>query len=481
MSPERARRFVLWVLAALAFVLAFRTIYVSDIWSQLLTGRWMVEQLAFPELDDFSFTRQGERYNAHEWLAYLLFHGAHTLGGGAGLLVVVGLCASAAVGLMASTALRREASPGVVLALGALTVWTLEARVLARPHVLAWPLLAFYARVLLADGRPLHDRLLRLVPLQLLWTNLHGSFVLGPLLAALPLVGLLTARLRRGATDELRRPLGAFGLVTLACLLSPDPAGTLLFPFRFSGQAQLGLVKEFEPTLTSAFFQGQTWVVGFSVLWAALLCVAAWRTLRERRDLVGAGVLVLSIWLALQANRWVQEAILLTFPIVASMASTRLVAPRLERILVAAGLVLVLGATAIWATHGYGVSPGRRVRAGAGLGRPYVADAVDALAARDLPRGRALCLYEDGGYLAYRLWPRVRVFIDARGDLYFGGVATEYDRLLTDPRVLPALVAHWSIDAIILPRPFERFATPLRSSGFELVHTDARYFVYATR
>jgi len=58
-----------------------------------------------------------------------------------------------------------------------------------------------------------------------------------------------------------------------------------------------------------------------------------------------------------------------------------------------------------------------------------------------------------GGYLLWRDYPRRRVFIDGRFQVYPGAVYAEYQKVLEEPRAFAPLAARYGLDAAILYPP----------------------------
>lgn len=149
----------------------------EDLWGRMAAGRLTMSQGSVPRKDVFAYVPTKPLWVDHEWLSGVVFHEVHRRFGGGGLLV---LRASLGVGAMA---LLFHAARGV-------SPWTLALLSLA-----AWPLLAqgfnsvvraqsftffFFALTLFVLERK--GSRFALVPVVALWANLHGGFVLGPLL-----------------------------------------------------------------------------------------------------------------------------------------------------------------------------------------------------------------------------------------------------------------------------------------------------------
>ena len=56
----------------------------GDTWSHVGTGEWILDHRAVPHVDPFSFTRTGEPWVAHEWLAEVAFALVYRAAGWAG-------------------------------------------------------------------------------------------------------------------------------------------------------------------------------------------------------------------------------------------------------------------------------------------------------------------------------------------------------------------------------------------------------------
>src|ERR1700752_201488 len=140
--------------------------------------------------DPYSFTRAGEPWLNQQWGAQVVFASAHRIGGWAG----VALTYSAALGAgftFLYRACRRAGSDVRTAAVLTILGFLVGASSLgARPQALAVPL--FTSTWLLLARR---DRWTWLVPLPPGgWANVHGSFVLAPVLTAFALGDDLVSR-----------------------------------------------------------------------------------------------------------------------------------------------------------------------------------------------------------------------------------------------------------------------------------------------
>jgi hypothetical protein len=141
----------------------------------------------------------------------------------------------------------------------------LSAFMLARPHVLVWPILAAWT-VLLAKstetGRPppLWSALLLT-----LWSNMHGSFPIAAVIGAfLALDALITAQWK-----TLREWIIFAGVCLVAVCLQVNGIEGILYPFRIMNLKMLTMIAEWLPTTTNNTpqFFGMLLIVLGVMLW----------------------------------------------------------------------------------------------------------------------------------------------------------------------------------------------------------------------
>jgi hypothetical protein len=124
---------------------------------------------------------------------------------------------------------------------------------LARPHILALPMLAAWTIVLLHARERDRAPALPHAALMLVWANAHGSFVFG-----LALVGVFALEALIAAPPARRRDVilrwGVFGAISaLAAIATPAGFGGLVFPFYVSGLKLLVHLNEWQPADFSTF------------------------------------------------------------------------------------------------------------------------------------------------------------------------------------------------------------------------------------
>jgi hypothetical protein len=272
-SPFRAPRGRQLILIALFGLLvpfalgsSFMVFNDGDVSWHVANGRWIIAHGEVPRTDHFSFTLPGQRWVSFEWLSDVVYAAAYRLAGYSGLAAIVSLALSALY-LTVLLHLRRFAGNGVLLTTALLLSFILIPFLSARPHLLAWPILAVWTMIMIRASDERRAPALGWSALILLWANLHGSWALGLAIAALLALDTLIA-----AKWDRKLLLGwlMFGLVSAAmAMLTPNGLDGFLHPLRVSQMETLQLVKEWRPSdvRTTPWFFAALGVTIAAMLW----------------------------------------------------------------------------------------------------------------------------------------------------------------------------------------------------------------------
>ena len=228
-------------LAYCAVIFAHPLLNDGDTYWHVASGQWMLAHLAVPHADPFSATFAGQPWTAHEWLSELVMALAFRAAGWAGLAILFGAATALAAALLARH-LRRFLGLGPSAALLALAAATVAPSLLARPHLLALPVMELWAARLLIARAERRTPSFATLPLMLLWANLHGGFMVGLVLAAL-------LALEAAVEDPATAP--RWGLFVAgsaaAALLTPNGVQGFLFPLQMLSMKATAFVVEWQP------------------------------------------------------------------------------------------------------------------------------------------------------------------------------------------------------------------------------------------
>jgi len=222
----------------------------GDTFMHVAAGLRMLDAGAVLDADPFSYTFAGRPWQTHEWLSEVVMAVAFRAGGWSGVALLSAAAAAATAGLLTRHLSRWLTGPvlAVVVILG---LASLSSSLLARPHLLALPLLEMWAaELVIARSRGRLPSWARLVPLMLVWANLHGSFLFGLLLlAAFGADAVITGRGRPGL---VLRWAGIGTAAGLAVVVSPHGIDNLLFPLRLMSLKTLAGIGEWSPMVPAA-------------------------------------------------------------------------------------------------------------------------------------------------------------------------------------------------------------------------------------
>jgi len=493
-------------LAALVIASTTAPVTNNDLFLHLRTGATVLATRSVPRVDDYSALANGKPFVAHEWLAGVIFRLVERSCGSHGF-VALGLLKIAValmtVALLLRTARHLGADRIVAIACAALVMLLAAARFLERPHIFSYLLLASFL-LILARRRTRRDAgmagggLWLLPLLQVLWANLHGSFLLGPVLVGLAAVAEAVEAQAGGRAERPSRQSEATRLAFVAAalvaasLVNPYGVALLRFPFALTGSAFMGQIYEWLPPWSEPF--RSTYMARDYVAWAAIGIAAhamalarARRTGMPRPGLFPALLFVVFFALSLRMNRNVTDFALVTCPGVAAAITLLLPrrgAGRAAAANLAAGcLAAVTAALAIWfAIAGYPLSPSTRRPFGLGLGPGIPVAAADYVERNGL-RGNSFNTYSAGAYLVYRFYPAVRVGMDSRNDVYGEALWDDYTRALGSSPDLARMIHRLDASFLFIEWPQQGLvatATAIRglSPGWRPVYFDDDAVVY---
>jgi hypothetical protein len=441
-----------------------------DTYWHLATGRWILAHGTVPKVDVFSHSMPGTAWVAHEWLSALVLTGVHQAAGWAGLVALVALVFAGTLAyLMRFLMARMEPVHALLFTVFAASM--LAGHLLARPHVLAWPLLAVWVGSLVNAGEQGRGPPWWLVPLMVLWANLHGSFMLGLALgAALALDATLLhppGQRRAGAW----RWAGFVGLTAAAAMFTPSGWQGLWYPVQVMGMnVSLNRIREWQSPNFQHLQTMEIWLLLVLAIagagrirlpWLRLLLVLglAHLALKHQRNVSLLGLVTPFLMATPLAQQWRATA-----------GAGRDVASvdRVFRALAAPAKAGAIVATAFLATLliGQAVQSGRFAPAVATTPEAAVQAAEQAGVT-----GPVLNAYNFGGFLIYR---EVPVFIDGRADMYGDDLVKRYldAMLLSQPESLPKLLNDYHINWTLLTPGTPALALLDRLPGWRRLYAD---------
>lgn len=490
MTDDARRPLVAPLVAALSlatFCLAVFDITEHDYWWHLATGRYILEHRLVPRLDVFSYTA-ALPWIAHYWLSDLFGYALFRIVGTPGLILLNAAVITLAFRLVYLAARTAGGGGSVAAAVTLAAVFASRPRFYVRPETFSFVLLALYLYLLSRwkAGRCGNRILLLFPPLQMLWANLYGGgSILGLLFLGCVTVGeALNAVFRRGGAAGR----GARGAVVLA-------AGALAaFLLSFANPNTYRVVFYFLMSRDPIFRHIVEWrrfgltdllsLHGLLLAAGALLLARSWR----RTDFTNLVPFLAFGAVSVDAPRSLPFFAMVSVPIIAPplrlllsrpLSSVRIRGAWRRHGAAAQGLAaLAVAGFTVWYLFSDAGQFGRDYSFGLGVNWKLVpAQAVDFVE-RNRVGGPIFNSYGIGGYLIWRLYPREKVFVDGRVEMYGTGFLETYMRYWM-PEVWDGYVERYGISCAIIDREPDYTTRHLDDSpDWALVFFDDRAMVY---
>jgi hypothetical protein len=463
------------------------------------TGEWILSHHGVPKVDMFSYSRPGEPWFAWEWLSDVLFGALHQRWGMAAV-VLAALVVICLTNVLLFRLVRRRCENGLVaIAVTLLATGGCAIHWLARPHLFT---LLFFMVTLHITERASEGRIKLLgwlVPLTLVWTNLHGGFFVVFLVIACYLGSdLLNAAIERDSARrrEFLRSTKPWLWTALGCMAATfvNPYGWRLHQHivqYITDPYQLQHITEFQ----SMNFHSPA-VVYFEPLMMAALVTALWDAKHRRFS----SVLLSLGWLhlALIAQRNLPLFSMASAPFIAAAVTSAIEPARL------ASLAAWMGRGAEWFREActsfeqtdrigrvYLMSVLPVVVVGALMLAPKQADEkfISTYDPKHFPE-RALAILQGpetqhifaedqwGDYLIYHLYPAKKVFIDGRSDFYGDKFGLRYLDLVQVKYDWQKTLDKYAIDTIVLKPDWALASTLKISRDWRVVYDDTVSVVF---
>ena len=479
--PTNRARFALPSLSDLIFMalllglcgpLAQRLLGDGGIGWHIRTGEIILKTRSVPRVDLFSVTMQGKPWYAWEWLYDTGAGAVHQVAGLNGVVLVNAVAVSLTFALLLDLMLARAAGLVVAISLVVLGIFASSIHLLARPHVVSWLLTVVWFGVLEKFERDGNVRVLLWLPVSmLLWVNLHGGFVVGLILLGIFLASACAVGLRKhrksDPANRRARALAAVGVVSALATLA-NPYGYALHIHIYQYLTDRFLMSHIDEFKAPNFHGLAPRCFAAIVLLTLAGIRSAWRRTRASEWLIVA----LAVYSGLRSARNVPWSsmllVLIAAPYLAEMLrgwsqggagarglfsqwaelSSRMSV--LDRSLRGHAWAAAAVAGVVWAAlHGGYLGPTKLMDAQFDAKR-FPVGAV-AFLARSGVRDPVFTPDQWGGYLIYRLYPRVLVVVDDRHDLYGAEFFRNYLQVIHAEPGWEKALAEMHPDWVLLP------------------------------
>ena len=491
--PSAADLIFVALLGVLVFTpLSVRLLGDAGIGWHIRTGQQILATHAIPRVDSFSSTMAGRPWFAWEWLYDLVVGQLERTLGLNGVVCLTALVIAAAFAWVFRLLMVRGTNMLVALVLVLLAVSASMIHFLARPHVVSWLFTLAWFWILDTSERKAFDgrggqgsRWLWALPLlMLVWVNVHGGFLVGFVLLGIFLLGAIWNwfRAKESRIEELLQKIAAWkrvwnlaglGLLSLAASLV-NPYGWKLYAHVYSYLSNRFLMDHIDE-FQSPNFHG----VAQRCFLVLLLITVAVLAVRGRELRMSQGLTVMfAVYAGLYASRNIPvSSILLVMVVGPLLPAVRLGQGFFQRMkAIEVGLrghlwpmVAIVGTLAIAANGG---RAGSSLRMDAHFDpKRMPVEAVNYLEQYEV-QGPVLSPDYWGGYLIYRLYPKARVVVDDRHDLYGSQFFKSYLKMTHVERGWEEFLETHETSCVLLPRDAALANTLAGTQGWRQIYAD---------
>ncbi|MFZ6027519.1 MAG: hypothetical protein ACOYYS_07360 [Chloroflexota bacterium] len=448
---------------AISFIaMNFTPLKEGDLWWHLKVGEIVLERRQVPQLDEFTFTAFHQPYLFnHSWFSDVVLYFSEQAGGLPLLVLWQSLIATTIAGLILHESLVRGAPPALAAVL-TLASWVgIFPYSSIRPQ--AFSFLSFTLFFVLCSDHTQRkvNRLWLLPGVMLLWVNLHGAWIMGPILWAVYLCGSVLQRWWNPSRAVSAYPLLAWGLASIL-VLPINPSGLAVYRSLLSAGSNAinqQFVSEWQPlTITNplswAFF-------GLLALWILGLANTT-----KRPALHEVVLLLVFAAFGLRYLRMPPFFFIVAAPVVAETLAGiplddlkarlgRLPDVRSEKrqinILINRAFLSVMLGAAVFSIPPIRVALANQDSSSL-ISPQFPVAAVHALKQNVRPGTRLYNLAEWGGYLIWQTHPDALVFADGRVELLNAADWEDYITLSTGAAGWRELVEQYQISYLVLSK-----------------------------
>ena len=219
-----------------------------DTFLHISVGEWILKNGRFPVVDEFSHTAFGKSWGAVDWLGQVALALSYRVAGWRGVTEITTVTFSLISAVLAFY-LARVLRLSLALSLAVTITVLISSHLLARPVIFSYLLLSIWVVLILElEERSWTGTLgYCLVPLMLLWANVHGSFTFGLLIAYIFMGSAIYEAYVQRDVRKLRQLVFVLVGVTVAALITPYGPNSALRTVRLMSIPAVTQIDEWHP------------------------------------------------------------------------------------------------------------------------------------------------------------------------------------------------------------------------------------------
>lgn len=384
-----------------------------DLGHHLLLGKIISPTGNIPKTNLLSFTYPNYPFVNTHWLSDVVFYQWKNLFGFNGLIFLAFFLIAGAFALT-FFAVQKKGGFLMPILVSLVYLQIMIDRTEVKPEIFSLFLLSVFLSVLYKYKEKFTKLIFLLIPLSLLWVNLHIYFIVGPILLLLFSADIFIAEKRKLKSPKFQAIAFVFLASLLVTLINPNTLRGALYPLFVFNNYGYHVIEN------ANFITALKSIADLTFLYFGLSVISLWVLLILFRKKVKPADIFVSLLFTFLAFFAVRNFSLFVFGTFIPFVAVLNIALRelskkintkqifLTKFILAVSVFIIILPAVFWSINIHGVGLGVNDNAN---------DAIDFFIKNNL-KGPIYNNYNIGNYLEYRLYPREKVYVDGRPEGY---------------------------------------------------------------
>ncbi|MEP7363022.1 MAG: hypothetical protein ABI972_07195 [Acidobacteriota bacterium] len=459
-----------------------RLVWDGDTGLHTRTGDYILDHGAVPTTDPFSFTKPGGRWFAFQWLTGVTFALLNRWVGLKGVVLLAGILIAGTLLVLLRNMVTRGANGLLSMLLVLVAGNAMSIHFHARPHIFTLFFLAVAHFLIARDLQRRSPAVWSLVPLTLLWANMHSGFPV--ILATLGLLvagSTINAISQKSGWSAVRRYGTILALCGAATLANPNGLALYAHISQFLNNPW---VLQYIDEYKSPVFRSEAMYLYLAILFGGLLSV---RTMIDRAQWAQALWILFFGAASLVSARHVPIFVVVALPFIAVEATALF--DQLARSQGAKSIIGViremsdrvserLQPVSIWSALAVAAVAVFCTTFPTDLSAKYFPRDIVNRHASELAAAHVFTTDQWGDYLLWKNYPRQKVFMDGRSDYFQESIGNEYLKVEGAGSGWQETLDKYKVSLALVP-PAAPLATALRADpAWKVVDQDSQAVLF---
>lgn len=281
-QPSKSDNRALFFLPLFVAFMSYFPLSNTDMWWHLASAKEMLESLKYLTTDPFSYTETATDWINIHWLFQLGLYGVYSFLGLKGIIAIKVLLYALVNFVILKVYNVRKLSIGALLIIPT-TIFMARYLMLARPIVLSLLFMALMIYIIRkataikivedSDANPYYlESILGLISIQIVWANIQGLFILGPIVVACYIISYFYSNPKYLSNFKKYRLLLSLPIILyFFCIINPSSWAIWLYPFKLFTRIDSANLNVFSENIAENYSLLKLFSTGQSGLAVALI------------------------------------------------------------------------------------------------------------------------------------------------------------------------------------------------------------------